>query len=186
MESLRLLLEEYLKQHPLRNVHNTTQRLTSILKADIWMAIQLGLNEIKEQLFSLIGEFQQKLLNEVSALNPTHLQMFTHGLHDHDRGASGKLVYQELLTDLEKAIQDHASVFFQKIKQDVQAYNFSAAIPTVHNTRPSATASSATEVLKEEYPSGVSFGIADRTLDGDSTVVSHTAISSCTSAYHET
>ena len=29
-----------------RNIFNDTQRLTSILKADIWMAIQLGLNEI--------------------------------------------------------------------------------------------------------------------------------------------
>ena len=110
------------------------------------MAIQSGLNEIKEQLFSLMGEFQQKLLDEASAFDPTQLQMFTCGLCDCDRGASvlhhcqarqqdklaedsffkggptpsihdalmqlpphGELVYQELLTDLEKAIQDNAS-----------------------------------------------------------------------------
>ena len=71
-----------------RNIFNDTQRLSSILKADIQMAIQLGLNEIKGQLFSLMGEFQQKLLDEASTLDPTQLQMFTHGLHDHDRGAS--------------------------------------------------------------------------------------------------
>ena len=147
MESPRVLIQE---------ISNDTQRLTSILKADIWMAIQLGLNEIKGQLFSLMGEFQQKLLNEASALNPTQLQMFTHGLCDCDRGASvlatanldskmepaedsfrggptpsihdalmklplhGELVYQELLTDLEKAIQDHSTAIFQKIKQDAQ------------------------------------------------------------------
>ena len=98
----------------------------------------------------------------------------------------GELVYQELPTDLEKAIQNHASAVFQKIKQDVQAYNFSAAIPTVHNTGPSATAGSATEVLKEEHPSDVSFGITDRTLDSDSGVVSGIAIPSHTSANHET
>ena len=71
-----------------RNIFTDTQRLTNILKADIWMAIQLELNEIKAQLFSLMGEFQQKLLDEASALDPTQLQMFTHGLCDHDRGAS--------------------------------------------------------------------------------------------------
>ena len=60
-----------------------------------------------------------------------------------------KLVYQELLTDLEKAIQDHASAIFQKIKQDVQTYNFSDAIPTACNTGPSATAGSATEVSRK-------------------------------------
>ena len=35
-----------------------------------------------------MGELQQKLLDEASALDPTQLQMFTHGLHDRDRGAS--------------------------------------------------------------------------------------------------
>ena len=195
--------------------------MTSILKADIWMAIQSGLNEIEEQLFSLMGEFQQKLLDEASALDPTQLQMFIHGLRDCHRGASvlcccqarqqdepaedfrggpaplihnalmklplhGKLVYQELPTDLKKAIQDHSSAIFLKIKQDVQAYNFSAAIPTAHNTGPSAAAGSATEVLKEEHPSGISLGIADRTLDGDSGIVSGTAIPSHTSADCET
>ena len=35
-----------------------------------------------------MGEFQQKLLDEASALDLTQLQMFTRGLHDHDRGAS--------------------------------------------------------------------------------------------------
>ena len=150
------------------------------------MAIQLGLNEIEAQLFSLMGEFQQKLLDEASALDPMQLQMFTHGLCDHDRGASvlhccharqqdepaedsffrggptpsihgalleeplhGKVVYQELQIDLEKAIQDHSSAVFQQIKQDAQAYNFSDAIPTACNTGQSA-AGSATEVLKEE------------------------------------
>ena len=98
----------------------------------------------------------------------------------------GKLVYLELLTDLEKAIQDHASAIFQKIKQDVQAYNFSAAIPTAQNTGPIATAGSATEVLKEEHPSGITFGIAEGTLDGDRSIVSGIAIPSCTSANHET
>ena len=71
-----------------RNIFNDTQRLTSILKADIQMAIQSGLNEIEEQLFSLMGEFQQKLLDEASALDSTQLQMFAHGLQDCDRGAS--------------------------------------------------------------------------------------------------
>ena len=59
-----------------------------MLKANIWAAIQLGLNEIEAQLFSLMGEFQQKLLDEASALDLTQLQMFTHGLHDHDKGTS--------------------------------------------------------------------------------------------------
>ena len=35
-----------------------TQRLTNILKADMQMAIQSGLNEIEAQLFSLMWEFQ--------------------------------------------------------------------------------------------------------------------------------
>ena len=52
-----------------RNIFCNTQRLTSILKADIHTAIQLGLNEIEAQLFSLMGEFQQKLLDEASALD---------------------------------------------------------------------------------------------------------------------
>ena len=122
------------------------------MKADIWAAIQLGLNEIEAQLFSLMGEFQQKLLDEASTLDPTQLKMFTHGLSDCDRGTSalchcqakqqdklaedsfkgsptpcihdalmelllhGELVYQELQTDLEKAIQDNSSAIFQKIK----------------------------------------------------------------------
>ena len=192
------------------------------MKANIWMAIQLGLNEIEAQLFSLMGEFKQKLLDEASALDPTQLQMFTHGLCDRDRGASvicpcqtrlqfepaedsffrggptpsihdalmklpfhSQLVYQELQTDLKKAIQDHAVAVFQKIKQDAEAYNFSDAIPTAHNTGPSAAASSAAEVLREEHPSGISFGIVDGTLDGDSGVVSGIAIPHCTSADHE-
>ena len=60
-----------------RNIFNDTQRLTNILKADIQMAMQSGLNEIEEHLFSLMGEFKQKLLDEASALDPTQLQMFT-------------------------------------------------------------------------------------------------------------
>ena len=71
-----------------RNIFCDTQRLTSILKADIQAAIQLRLNEIKAQLFSLMVEFQQKLLDEASALDLTQLQMFTHGLCDCDRDAS--------------------------------------------------------------------------------------------------
>ena len=70
-----------------RNIFTDTKRLTNILKAYIQMAIQLGLNEIEAQLFSLMGEFQQKLLDEASVLDPTQLQMFTHRLRDHDRGA---------------------------------------------------------------------------------------------------
>ena len=58
------------------------------MKADIQFAMQTGLNEIKAQLLSLMGEFQQKLLDEASALNPSQLQMFTHGLCDCNRGAS--------------------------------------------------------------------------------------------------
>ena len=71
-----------------RNIFSDTQTLTNILREDIWMAIQLGLNEIEGQLFSLMGEFQQKLLDEASALDLTQLQLFTHGLYDCDRGAS--------------------------------------------------------------------------------------------------
>ena len=93
--------------------------------------------------------------------------MFTHGLHDCDRGASalchcqakqqdelaedsffkgglthcihdalmelplhGELVYQELQTDLEKAIQDNSSAIFQKIKQDAPTDSFFGTIPT--------------------------------------------------------
>ena len=151
------------------------------------MAIQSELNEMEAQLFSLMEEFQQKLLGEASALDPMQLQMFTCGLRDHDRGAHvlhccqarqqdepaedsffrggpipsihnalmelplhGELVYQELQTNLGKAIQDHSSAIFQKIKQDAQAYNFSDAIPTVCSTGQFA-AGSATEVLKEEH-----------------------------------
>ena len=97
-----------------------------------------------------------------------------------------ELVYQELQTDLEKAILDHSSTIFQKIIWDVEAYNFSDAIPTAHNIRPSATAGSATEVLKEEHPSGISYGIADGTLDGNSGIVSGIAMLSHISADHET
>ena len=50
--------------------------------------MQTGLNKIEAQLLSLMGEFQQKLLDEASALDLSQLQMFTHGLRDHDRGAS--------------------------------------------------------------------------------------------------
>ena len=79
----------------------------------------------------------------------------------------GELVYQELQPDLEKAIQDHSAAIFRKIKQDAQAYNFSDAIPTVRNIGQSA-AGSAPEVLKEEHSLAVSFGMTDRTLEGDS------------------
>ena len=41
---------------------------------------------------------------------------------------------------------------------------------------------SAAEVLRKEHPSGISFGITDGTLDGDSGIVSGIAIPSCTSA----
>ena len=59
------------------------------------------------------------------------------------------------------------------------------AIPTVLITRQSA-AGSATEVLKEKHPSGVSFGITDRTLEGDSGIVSGIPVPSHTSANCET
>ena len=42
----------------------------------------------------------------------------------------GELVYQELQTDLEKAIQDNSSAIFQKIKQGVPTDSFSSTIPT--------------------------------------------------------
>ena len=58
-----------------RNIFCDIQRLTSILKANIQAAIQLQLNEIEAQLFSLMGEFQQKLLDEASTLDPAQLQM---------------------------------------------------------------------------------------------------------------
>ena len=74
---------------------------------------------------------------------------------------------------------------FQKIKQDAEVYNFSDAIPTACNTGPSAAAGSAAEVLRKEHPSGISFGIAGRTLDSDSGVVSGIAIPSHTTADHE-
>ena len=96
-----------------------------------------------------------------------------------------ELVYQELQTDLKKAIQDHAAAVFQKIKQDAEAYNFSDTIPTTCNTGLSAATGSAAEVLRQEHPSGISFGITDGTLDGDSGIVSGIAIPSHTSADHE-
>ena len=150
-----------------RNIFCDTQRLTSILKADMRAAIQLGLNEIKAQLFSLMGEFWQKLLDEASALDLAQLQMFMCRLCDRDRGTSalhccqakqqdelaedsffkggptscihdalmklplhGELVYQELQTDLEKAIQDNSSAVFRKIKQGAPTDSFSGTIPT--------------------------------------------------------
>ena len=98
----------------------------------------------------------------------------------------GELVYQELQTDFKKAIQDLTVAVFQKIKQDTEAYNLSDVIPTAHNTGPSAAAGSAAEVLRKEHPSGISFGITDGTLDGDSGIVSGIAIPSHTSANCET
>ena len=95
-------------------------------------------------------------------------------------------MYQELQTDLKKAIQDHSSAVFQKITQDAQAYNFSDAIPTACNTGPSAAAGSVTEVLKEEHPSGISFGITDGTIEGDSGIVSGIPALNHTSANCET
>ena len=94
-------------------------------------------------------------------------------------------MYQELQTSLEKAIQDHSVAIFQKIKQNAQAYNFLDTIATVHNTGQSA-AGSASEVLKEEHPLAVSFGITDRTLEDDSGTVSSIPIPSGTSANCET
>ena len=41
-----------------------------------------------------------------------------------------ELVYQELQTDLEKAIQDNSSAVFQKIMQCALTDTFSGAIPT--------------------------------------------------------
>ena len=97
----------------------------------------------------------------------------------------GELVYQELQTDLEKAIQDSSSAILQKIKQGALTDSFSGAIPTAQGTVPS-TAGSASDVLREEYPSGMSFGVTNRTLEDDSGVVSSVAIPSHTSGNHET
>ena len=58
-----------------RNIFDDAQKLTNILKADIRFAVQTGLNEIEEKLLSLMGEFQQKLLDETSALDASQLQM---------------------------------------------------------------------------------------------------------------
>ena len=88
-----------------------------------------------------------------------------------------ELVYQELQPDLEKAIQDNSSAIFQKIKQGALTDSFSGPIPI---------AGSASDVLREEYPSGVSFGVTDRTLEDDSSVVSSIVIPSHTSGDHET
>ena len=96
-----------------------------------------------------------------------------------------ELVYQELQTDLEKAIQDNPSAIFQKIKQGVPTDNFYDAIPTAWGTVPS-DAGSASDVLREQYPSGISFGVIEGTLQDDSGVVSGTAIPSHTSGDHET
>ena len=169
-----------------------------------------------------MGKFQQKFLDEASTLDPTQLQMFTHGLCDHDRGTSAlhcckakqqdelaedsffkggptpcihdafielplhrELVYQELQTDLEKAIQDNSSAIFKKIKQGAPTDGFSNTIPTAQGTIQSA-AGSASDVLREEYPSGISFGVTNRTPEDDSGVVSGIAIPSHTSGDHET
>ena len=74
---------------------------------------------------------------------------------------------------------------FQKIKQDAWAYNFSDAIPSVLGTG-QPTAGSATEVLREEHPSGISFDIMDGTLEGDSGTVSDIPVPSHTLADRET
>ena len=178
------------------------------MKADIWFTVQTGLNEIEAQLLSLMGEFQQKLLDEASALDLSQLQMFTHGLCDCDRGASnlcccqvrqldepaedsffrggltpcihdaltklplhGEVVYPELQTDLEKAIQDNAAAVFGKIRQGIPAYTFSRAIPTAHGNGQLVTGS-AVGVLKEEHPTGTSFGDVEETLEEEGGVVS--------------
>ena len=96
-----------------------------------------------------------------------------------------ELVYQELQTDLEKAIQDNSSAIFQKIKQGALTDSFSGTIPTAQGIIPSA-AGCVSDVLREEYPSGISFGVTDRTLEDDSGVVSGIAIPSHTSGDHET
>ena len=190
-----------------RNIFDDAQKLTNILKADIRFVVQTGLNEIEVQLLTLMGEFQQKLLNEASALDPSQLQMFTHGLCDHDRGASnlrffqvrqlvepakdsffrggltpcihdaltklplhGELVYPELQTDLEKAIQDNAAAAFGKIRQGTPADTFSRAITTVHGNGHLVTGS-AVGVLKEEHPTGTSFGVVEETLEEEGGVI---------------
>ena len=93
-------------------------------------------------------------------------------------------MYQELQTNLKKAIQDNSSAVFQKIKQGAPTDSFSSAIPAAQGTIPSA-ADSALDVLREESPSGVSFGVTDRTLEDDSGVVSGIAIPSHNSGDHE-
>ena len=199
MISSRLLLQKYL---------DDAQKLTNILKADIQFTVQTGLSEIETQLLSLTGEFQQKLLDEASALDPSELQMFTYGLHDHDRGASnlchcqvrqlgepakdsffrggltpcihktltklplhGEVVYPELQTDLEKAIQDNVATVFGKIRQGMPTDTFSRAIPTVCGNGQLVTGS-AVGVLKEEHPTGTSFGVVKETLEEEGGVVS--------------
>ena len=170
--------------------------------------MQTGLNEIEAQLLSLVGEFQQKLLDEASVLDLSQLQMFTCGLRDHDRSTSnlchcqvrqldepaedsffrggltpcihdalrklplhGEVVYPELQTDLEKAIQDNVATMFGKIRQGMPADTFSRAIPTVHGNGQLVT-SSAVGVLEEEHPAGTSFGVIEETLEEEGGVVS--------------
>ena len=191
-----------------QNIFTDAQKLTNILKTDIWFAVQTGLNEIEAQLLSLMGEFQQKLLDEARALDPSQLQMFTHGLHDHDRCASslhrcqvrqldepakdlffrggltpyihdaltklplhGEVVYPELQTNLEKAIQDNATAVFGKIRQGIPANTFSRAIPTAHGNGQLVT-SSAVGVLEEEHPAGTSFRVVKETLVDDGEIIS--------------
>ena len=183
--------------------------------------MQTGLNEINAQLLSLMGEFQQKLLDEASALDPSQLQIFTHGLHDHNRGASnlcccqvrqldksakdsffrcgptpcihdaltklplhGEVVYPELQTDLEKAIQDNAATVFGNIRQGMPANTFSRALPTVHGNGQLVTGS-AVGVLEEEHLTGTSFGVVKETLDEEGGVVSGITASSQVSGGQE-
>ena len=83
----------------------------------------------------------------------------------------GEVVYPELQTDLEKAIQYNGAAMFGKIRQGMPADTFSRAIPTVHGNGQLVTGSAA-GVLKEEHITGTSFGVVEETLEEEGGVVS--------------
>ena len=81
------------------------------------------------------------------------------------------MVYPELQTNLEKAIQDNAAAMFGKIRQGMPANTFSRVIPTVCGNGQLVTGSAA-GVLKEEHPTCTSFGVVKETLEEEGGVVS--------------
>ena len=80
------------------------------------------------------------------------------------------MVYPELQTDLEKAIQDSAAAMFGKIWQGMPADTLSRAIPTACGNGQLVTGS-AVRVLKEEHPTGTSFGVVEETLEEEGRVI---------------